>query len=72
VFEKREGVNYLKEVKFSERRRREALQMIGPSRLQVQPKRQSAKMLRSPVSNLLQNLFEWTDSSDVVTLQGGN
>jgi hypothetical protein len=42
VCEKREHVNgnYRKEVKVSERRRREALRMIWPSRSQVRPKRQ--------------------------------
>jgi hypothetical protein len=70
VGEKREHVNYLKEVKFSKMRRREALRMAGPSRSQVQPKRQAAKALGSPVSRLLRNLFEWrVDTSDVVTLQ---
>jgi hypothetical protein len=59
VCEKREHVKYRKEVKFSERRRRKALRMSGPSRSQVQPKRQSANALGSPVFSLLRNLFEW-------------
>jgi hypothetical protein len=65
VCEKREHVNgvendnYPEGVKVSERRRREALRMIWPSKSQVQPKRQSAKALGSPVSILLRNLFEW-------------
>ena len=51
--EKREHVKYLKEVKFSERRRREVLRRIWTSRSQIQPKRQSAKSFGSPVSSLL-------------------
>jgi hypothetical protein len=68
VCEKREHVNYLKEVKFSERRRREALRMIGTSRLRVQPKRQSAKELGSTRIQSTPKSFR-VDTRDVVTLQ---
>ena len=60
VCEKREHVNgnYRKEVKVSERRRREALRMIWPSRSQVQPKRQLKRRLCVPIwDNKLGQMF---------------
>ncbi len=69
MFEKREHVNYLKEVKCIEKRRREALRMIGPSRLQVQPKRQSVKALGVTRIQPTPKSFQ-VDTIDVVTLQG--
>jgi hypothetical protein len=68
VFEKREHVNYLKEVKFSERRRREAVRMTWALEVAGSFEMTVCESVGITRSQPTPKSFR-VDTSDVVTLQ---